>query len=61
MNKVDKIIYTSTSGVYGHSAIEKSVTEKIQLDPRTSYSIAKRYCEIYLAAQFEQKKRRKYL
>jgi UDP-glucose 4-epimerase len=55
INKVEKIVYTSTSGVYGHSAIEKSVTENIQVDPRTSYSIAKRYCEIYLAAQYEQK------
>jgi UDP-glucose 4-epimerase len=55
MNRVEKVIYTSTSGVYGHSAIEKSVTEEILVDPRTSYSIAKRYCEIYLAAQYEQK------
>jgi len=54
-NGVKKIIYASTSGVYGHSAIEKSFTENIQLDPRTSYAIAKRYNEIYLAAQFEEK------
>ena len=26
-NGVEKIIYASTSGIYGHSAIEKSVTE----------------------------------
>ncbi|MCB0431112.1 MAG: SDR family NAD(P)-dependent oxidoreductase [Flavobacteriales bacterium] len=51
----EKVIYASTSGVYGHSAIEKSVTENIQLDPRTSYAIAKRYNEIYLAALFEEK------
>ena len=55
INGVDKIIYASTSGVYGHSAIEKSATENIQIDPRTSYAIAKRYNEIYLAAQFEEK------
>ena len=54
-NKVEKIIYASTSGVYGHSAIERSVTENIQLDPRTSYSIAKRYNEIYLASLYEEK------
>jgi UDP-glucose 4-epimerase len=54
-NKVQKIIYASTSGVYGHSAIERSVTENIQLDPRTSYAIAKRFNEIYLAALFEEK------
>jgi UDP-glucose 4-epimerase len=50
-----KIIYASTSGVYGHSAMEKSVTEDIVVDPRTSYAIAKRYNEIYLKAQFEEK------
>ena len=55
VNNVSKIIYASTSGVYGHSAIEKSVTENIQLDPRTSYAIAKRYNEIYLKAVFEEK------
>ncbi len=54
-NNVEKIIYASTSGVYGHSAIERSVTENIQLDPRTSYAIAKRFNEIYLAAMFDEK------
>ena len=54
-NNVEKIIYASTSGVYGHSAIERSVTENIQLDPRTSYSISKRYNEIYLASLHEEK------
>jgi UDP-glucose 4-epimerase len=54
-NKVNKIIYASTSGIYGHSAIEKSVTENIQVDPRTSYAIAKRYNEIYLKAVHEEK------
>lgn len=55
MHGVEKIIYASTSGVYGHSAIEKSVTEDIIVDPRTSYAIAKRYNEIYLKAQHEEK------
>ena len=54
-NNVNKIIYASTSGIYGHSAIEKSVTENIQVDPRTSYAIAKRYNEIYLKAVYEEK------
>ncbi|MCH8318519.1 MAG: SDR family NAD(P)-dependent oxidoreductase, partial [Bacteroidetes bacterium] len=54
-NGVQKVIYASTSGVYGHSALEKSVTENIQLDPRTSYAIAKRYNEIYLTALYEEK------
>jgi nucleoside-diphosphate-sugar epimerase len=54
-NNISKIIYASTSGIYGHSAIEKSVTETIQVDPRTSYAIAKRYNEIYLKAVYEEK------
>lgn len=55
LNKVKKVIYASTSGVYGHSAIEKSVDENIMIDPRTSYAMAKRYNEIYLKAVFEEK------
>src|SRR6185436_18481195 len=35
-NGIKKILYASTSGIYGHSAIEKSVDEKIMVDPRTS-------------------------
>lgn len=54
-NNVKKVIYASTSGVYGHSAIEKSVDEDIMIDPRTSYAMAKRYNEIYLKAMFEEK------
>ena len=55
MSNKAKIIYASTSGIYGHSAIEKSVTEDIMVDPRTSYAMAKRYNEIYLAALHEEK------
>ena len=51
-NNVDKIIYASTSGVYGKTAIEKSVKEDFIVDPRTSYSIAKRYNEIFLHANW---------
>lgn len=54
-NNIGKIIYASTSGVYGHTALEKSVTEDIMIDPKTSYAMAKRYNEIYLAALFEEK------
>jgi len=50
-----KIIYSSTSGIYGHNAIEQSVTEDIMVDPRTSYAMAKRYNELYLAALNEEK------
>lgn len=52
---VKKIIYASTSGIYGHSAITESVKEDIIVDPRTSYAIAKRYNEIYLGAMHEEK------
>jgi len=52
---VKKVIYASTSGVYGHSAIEKSVDEDIMIDPRTSYAMAKRYNEIYLKAMYEER------
>ncbi len=54
-NGIDKIIYASTSGVYGHSAIDQTVTETISVDPRTSYAIAKRYNEIYLGALNQEK------
>lgn len=54
-NGIEKIIYASTSGVYGHLALEKSVDEEILVDPRTSYAMAKRYNEIYLASLFEEK------
>lgn len=55
LNNIKKVIYASTSGIYGHSAIERSVTETIQVDPRTSYAMAKRYNEIYLKAAYEEK------
>ena len=54
-NNVKKVIYASTSGVYGHTAIERSVDEEIMIDPRTSYAMAKRYNEIYLKAVYEEK------
>ena len=50
-----KIIYASTSGIYGHNAMEKSVTEDIMVNPQTSYAMAKRYNEIYLAALHQEK------
>ena len=54
-NGIKKILYASTSGIYGHSAMEKSVNEEIMVDPRTSYAMAKRYNEIYLSALNEEK------
>jgi UDP-glucose 4-epimerase len=54
-NNVKKILYASTSGIYGHSAIESALTEEVLVDPRTSYAMAKRYNEIYLASNHEEK------
>lgn len=54
-NNVKKIMYASTSGIYGHSAFENVLTEEILVDPRTSYAMAKRYNEIYLASHHEEK------
>ncbi len=54
-NGVKKIMYASTSGIYGHSAIESALTEEVLVDPRTSYAMAKRYNEIYLASHHEEK------
>lgn len=55
VNNIKKIMYASTSGIYGHSAIEAALTEEVLVDPRTSYAMAKRYNEIYLASHSEEK------
>lgn len=55
LNNVKKLMYASTSGIYGHSAIENALTEEVLVDPRTSYAMAKRYNEIYLASHHEEK------
>ena len=55
VNNVKKIMYASTSGIYGHSAFESALTEEILVDPRTSYAMAKRYNEIYLASHHEER------
>jgi len=54
-NSTEKIIYASTSGVYGKSAIENAVGEELLVAPKTSYAFAKRYNEIYLASLFQEK------
>ena len=55
-NGVNRILYASTSGIYGHSAIEDvALNEEVLVDPRTSYAMAKRYNEIYLASHHEEK------
>jgi UDP-glucose 4-epimerase len=50
------LLYASTSGIYSHSAILKSaLSEDVLVDPRTSYAMAKRYNEIYLAAHHDER------
>lgn len=55
INNIKKVMYASTSGIYGHSAIESALTEEVLVDPRTSYAMAKRYNEIYLASHHQEK------
>jgi UDP-glucose 4-epimerase len=56
LNSINRILYASTSGIYGHSAIEDvALNEEVLVDPRTSYAMAKRYNEIYLASHHEEK------
>lgn len=55
VNNVKKVMYASTSGIYGHSAFENALTEEVLVDPRTSYAMAKRYNEIYLASNHQEK------
>lgn len=53
---VKQLFYASTSGIYSHSAIMKTaLCEDVLVDPRTSYAMAKRYNEIYLASHHEEK------
>ena len=55
LNNVKKIMYASTSGIYGHSAFENVLTEEVMVDPKTSYAMAQRYNEIYLASHHQEK------
>ncbi|MBF0214153.1 MAG: NAD-dependent epimerase/dehydratase family protein [Magnetococcales bacterium] len=55
INGVEKIVYASTSGVYGKAAIEMAVDENFQVAPNSSYAIAKRYNEIYLQSLYKEK------
>ncbi|MFA9210885.1 MAG: NAD-dependent epimerase/dehydratase family protein, partial [Moraxellaceae bacterium] len=56
INNVQQVLYASTSGIYGHTSFENLLTEEILVDPKTSYAMAKRYNEIYLASHYEEKK-----
>ena len=47
-NKIKKIIYASSSGVYGKLNYNKRVKEDATIAPASGYAMAKRACEIYL-------------
>ena len=51
---IKKIIYASTSGIYGKMAIDKFVNEDFQVSPTSSYAIAKRFNEVYLQAIYKE-------
>lgn len=48
INKVKRIIYSSSSGVYGKLNYKVNVKEDAPIAPASSYAIAKRSAEIYL-------------
>jgi UDP-glucose 4-epimerase len=52
---VEKVVYASTSGVYGKRDMEHAATEDGASSPTTSYAIAKRFNEVYLKSLFEEK------
>lgn len=55
LNNIKKVLYASTSGIYGHSVFESTLSEEILVDPRTSYAMAKRFNEIYLASHHQER------
>jgi UDP-glucose 4-epimerase len=53
-NNIPKIVYASTSGVYGKTDMEQAVNEDFNVSPTSSYAIAKRYNEIYLKSVYQK-------
>jgi len=55
-NGINNLLYASTSGIYSSTVIVDDVlTEKMLVDPHTSYAMAKRYNELYLKSNFDEK------
>ncbi len=54
-HKVDKLIYTSTDGVYGHltDEIEPSWTENLSMNPRNIYTATKATGELLVKAAYQ--------
>jgi len=55
-NKISKIIYSSSSGVYGKLNYKKNVNENATVAPVSAYSISKRACEFYLKSFYQENK-----
>ena len=55
-NNIKKIIYSSSSGVYGKLNYSKKVKENVILSPASGYAMAKRACEIYLENFYRETK-----
>ncbi len=55
-NKVKKVIYTSSSGIYGKLNYDKNVKENSPANPTSSYALSKKFNEFYLKAMYKQYK-----
>ncbi len=55
-NKIKKIIYSSSSGVYGKLNYSRNVKENATIAPVSAYSISKRACEFYLKSFYNEYK-----
>jgi UDP-glucose 4-epimerase len=56
INKVKKIIYSSSSGVYGKLNFKDNVKENATVAPISAYAVAKRACELYLKSFYNENK-----
>ena len=55
-NNIKKIIYSSSSGVYGKLNYDRNVKEDSVISPVSAYSISKRACEFYLKSFYNENK-----
>ena len=55
-NKINKIVYSSSSGVYGKLNYKKNVKESATVAPVSAYSVSKRACEFYLKSFYQENK-----
>ncbi|NVJ91768.1 MAG: NAD-dependent epimerase/dehydratase family protein [Methylocystaceae bacterium] len=50
----EKIIYPSSSAVYGNVHVEDLLDEDLEVAPNSNYGVAKRFNELYLQSQYKQ-------